>query len=119
MTHERLARTFARTFAQHASATMLAGALACALLPPASARAEGGPGAEPLRIAPAAPLPPHARLRPCCRRPLPPEIAYRDPRGLPPPPPALHAPGPVVRAYLPRNDALPMYNEPPARFPMR
>lgn len=39
---------------------------------------------------------------------LPPEIAYRDPR-LPPPT--------IVRAYMPRNHAVPLYNEPPTRFP--
>ena len=44
------------------------------------------------------------------RRPLPPEIAYRDPRGLGPPPR-------IIRGYLPRNHAVPMYNEPPQRFP--
>ena len=43
-------------------------------------------------------------------RPLPPEIAYRDPRGLGPPPR-------IIRGYLPRNHAVPMYNEPPQRFP--
>ena len=26
-----------------------------------------------------------------------------------------YGPSPIVRAYLPRNDAVPMYNEPPAR----
>ncbi|WP_430910671.1 hypothetical protein [Methylobacterium sp. sgz302541] len=40
------------------------------------------------------------------------------------PRPGCHARGPsmppaVVRAYLPRNDAVPMYNEPPPRFPER
>ncbi|KQO72549.1 hypothetical protein ASF27_10295 [Methylobacterium sp. Leaf102] len=43
-------------------------------------------------------------------RPLPPpEIAYRDPAYLPPPPPL-----PVVR--VPRSLNLPLYNEPPRRF---
>ncbi|KAB1074713.1 hypothetical protein [Methylobacterium planeticum] len=46
------------------------------------------------------------------RRALPPGIAYRDPRELGPPPR-------IVRGYLPRNDAVPMYNEPPPRFPTR
>jgi hypothetical protein len=44
------------------------------------------------------------------RRPLPPEIAYRDPRGYGPP-------ARIIRGYLPRNNAVPMYNEPPQRFP--
>lgn len=40
------------------------------------------------------------------------------------PRPGCHARGPsmppaVVRAYLPRNNAVPMYNEPPPRFPER
>ncbi|WP_132253499.1 hypothetical protein [Methylobacterium segetis] len=47
-------------------------------------------------------------------RPLPPEIAYRDPRYRPP---VVAGPPVIVRAYLPRNNAVPMYNEPPARFP--
>jgi hypothetical protein len=51
---------------------------------------------------------PHPRHH--ARRPLPPEIAYRDPRGLGPPPR-------IIRGYLPRNHAVPMYNEPPQRFP--
>jgi hypothetical protein len=43
-------------------------------------------------------------------RPLPPpEIAYRDPTYLPPPPPV-----PVAR--VPRSLNLPLYNEPPRRF---
>lgn len=46
------------------------------------------------------------------RRALPPEIAYRDPRDLGPPPR-------IVRGYLPRNNAVPMYNEPPPRVPPR
>lgn len=43
-------------------------------------------------------------------RPLPPpEVAYRDPTYLPPPPPV-----PVAR--VPRSLNLPLYNEPPRRF---
>jgi hypothetical protein len=40
---------------------------------------------------------------------LPPEVAYRDPTYLPPPPPI-----PVAR--VPRSLNLPLYNEPPPRF---
>ncbi|GBU19914.1 MULTISPECIES: hypothetical protein [Methylobacterium] len=60
-------------------------------------------GAEPLPLGPA-PAPrfaPPPAAHPCCR-----------------PRPVVQAPGgPVVRAYLPRNLAVPMYNEPPPRFP--
>lgn len=47
--------------------------------------------------------------------PLPPEIAYRDPAYLPLPPRPILA-TPVVLA--PRALGLPLYNEPPPRFPM-
>lgn len=71
-----------------------AAVLACTVLTPAASQAEGGYGP-----------PPHA-VRRC-----------------PPPLPACHAGAPgygpsgIVRAYLPRNNALPLYNEPPPRFP--
>lgn len=49
-----------------------------------------------------------ARTRPCapapCRRP-------------PPPPGFGYGPPRIVSGYLPRNNTLPMYNEPPARPP--
>ncbi|WP_336485268.1 hypothetical protein [Methylobacterium nigriterrae] len=55
----------------------------------------------------------HAHHRP--RRHLPPEIAYRDPAYRPQVP--LGPPAVIVRGYLPRNHAVPMYNEPPAPLP--
>lgn len=51
---------------------------------------------------------------------LPPEVAYRDPAYIPPPPlrPVHAAPGFVAPVLLaPRSLALPLYNEPPPRFP--
>lgn len=51
---------------------------------------------------------------------LPPEVAYRDPAYIPPPPlrPVLAAPVFVAPVLLaPRSLALPLYNEPPPRFP--
>lgn len=48
----------------------------------------------------------HARM-------LPPDVAYRDPR-MPRSRSAV-----VIQAYLPRYTEVPMYNEPPPRFPQR
>lgn len=45
---------------------------------------------------------------------LPPEIAYRDPSYLPPLPPRVLL-APVV--LVPRPLGVPLYNEPPPRFP--
>lgn len=81
--------------------TLSAAVLAGAILTPAVSRAEGGYGRElPSRVAP----PPYGPVRRC-----------------PPPRPTCRASAPyggpvIVRAYLPRNNALPMYNEPPQRF---
>jgi hypothetical protein len=50
---------------------------------------------------------------PAYRRPLPPQIAYRDPSYVAPLRPVRLVP--VRRA--PRSLALPLYNEPPQRFP--
>ncbi|WP_156633979.1 hypothetical protein [Methylobacterium sp. Leaf113] len=53
---------------------------------------------------------------PAYRRPLlPPDIAYRDPTYVAPPPLRTVVLAPVLRA--PRSLALPLYNEPPPRFP--
>ncbi|MEA1830803.1 hypothetical protein U8607_01785 [Methylobacterium durans] len=72
--------------------------------------ADDRPDGYKLRERPPARLVQRRHTRPI----LPPEIAYRDPRYRPP---AVVAPPVIVRAYLPRKAALPMYNEPPARFP--
>lgn len=58
-------------------------------------------------------------------RALPPEIPYRDPAYIPPPPirPIALVPVPVAPVFVaptfiaPRSLALPLYNEPPPRFP--
>ncbi|MCE4223770.1 hypothetical protein HCU64_08415 [Methylobacterium sp. C25] len=52
---------------------------------------------------------------------LAPEVRYRDPRYVPPRRRAPHfgAPDFLINAYLPRNTDVPMYNEPPSRFPLR
>ncbi|MGV7032586.1 hypothetical protein [Methylobacterium symbioticum] len=71
-------------------APALLAALAWMIAAPAPAAAEG--------YRPARPCGP-----PPCRRPPPPGPGYG--------PPAL------IRGYLPRPPALPMYNEPPARLP--
>lgn len=81
----------------------LAGLMATlALAGPAAAEAPGyadaGPRSAPRRLA---------------HRPLPPSRIERG-RGYGPYA-GRRAYGPVVRAYLPRNDSVPMYNEPPAR----
>ncbi len=55
----------------------------------------------------------HDAPRRLAHRPYPRPDAYRGP-GYDPYA-RRRAYGPVVRAYLPRNDSLPMYNEPPAR----
>lgn len=55
-------------------------------------------------------------------RPLAPEVRFRDPRYVPAPirrPRFAAPPTDLVHAYLPRNTELPMYNEPPSRFPQR
>lgn len=54
-------------------------------------------------------------------RRLPLEVRYRDPRYVPPRRRAPHfgAPDFLIHAYLPRNTDVPMYNEPPSRFPSR
>lgn len=51
-------------------------------------------------------------------RPLPPEIPYRDPTYVPPPPrPVVLAPVFVSPTFVaPRPLSLPLYNEPPLRF---
>ena len=79
----------------------LAGLLAT--LATAGPAAAEGPGyaAAPPRFAP----------RRLAHRPLPP-AGFGRAYG---PPPGPRAYGPVVRAYLPRNDNVPMYNEPPLR----
>ncbi|MGU3540269.1 hypothetical protein [Methylobacterium sp. A54F] len=64
---------------------------------------------------------PHGAMGHPVRRPLPPELAYRDPRYRPLPPrvlPLVPPPGgPRYHAYVPRATYLPIYNEPPRRFP--
>lgn len=82
--------------------TALAGIAAMlALAGPAAADAPG-PDDAPPRFAP--------RSRPL----RPPQAAGRDIRGPDRPAPPGHGRD-VVRAYLPRNDNVPIYNEPPAR----
>jgi hypothetical protein len=51
-------------------------------------------------------------------RPIPARACAPAPCRRPPPPPGYgYGPPVVVQGYLPRNHALPMYNEPPARPP--
>ncbi len=59
-------------------------------------------------------------------RSLPPEVRYRDPRYAPAPrryagplAPRFEPQPDLIPAYLPRHTNLPMYNEPPGRFPQR
>ncbi|GJD81304.1 hypothetical protein [Methylobacterium gregans] len=72
---------------------LCAGLICASALPAAPALAEGYRAGPPRPCAPA----------PCRRLPPPPAFGYGPPR--------------IVSGYLPRNNNLPMYNEPPARPP--
>ncbi len=79
---------------RYPACVMLGGlALAVALLAPVRPALAEGYGPRPRPCAPA----------PCRRPPPPPAFGYGPPR--------------IVSGYLPRNNNLPMYNEPPARPP--
>lgn len=110
---------------------LLTGFMAIGAGAPVGAQGYGprGPGPD---IGPAGHRAPPRHYGHAPARHLPPETRYRDPRYVPAPRAYAvprHYAGPraprfetqpeLIHAYLPRHTQLPMYNEPPSRFPQR